>query len=147
TKLKIASALLAIATAIALSLGAAGLEASAAAPPDPAADQKTPVPPTATTPMTSGEPAAERLPAGPLPVPALISLDENGKLIVRIRMTMVYEPVTTFDARGQSAMAYRQAYGVQTITYASPKLKVFDTAAKPVDAKHVLKILKKGELL
>lgn len=141
-------------TVLALLAGVIGLGISAGADDAPAAQHAAQQPPSVEqkpTPRTPLQRAGDRepdelLPSFSAPVPALVSLDDEGALTVRMRQ-MVHEPWTSVLPDGRRVTSYRLVDRLCTGHYNLAKTSVYDTSGKLVEPRELRKVLKKGELL
>jgi RNA polymerase sigma factor (sigma-70 family) len=97
-----------------------------------------------------GEPANGEekinLPKGPAPIQILASIDKDGKLVIKMAVTMLR--AAGVGAAGPNGAApaiarVEQVTKLQSQTYALDDVQVLDTKAKKLDKKKVAKLLKK----
>src|SRR5262249_15904009 len=84
----------------------------------------------------------ELLPAGPPPVPALVKLDDQGRLVVRERQVFV-EPRTEIIPPDKLVTSYHRADRMVTGYHDLTKTRASDTSGKPIDAKQLPRLLRK----
>ncbi len=110
-----------------------------AAPQPPAAQ-----PPAVQPPRAAGA-DDRRLPRGPILTPALVKIDRDGKLAVRLRMN-VAEPVTVMDGQGRTVTGYRTSDRVTTMHFDADRVQAVEAGGKDISAKELAARLKREVL-
>src|SRR5262249_23237791 len=118
--------------------GLNGGSRSAAATP-PASDNSTPPP--MIQPMGAMERNDGRLPIGPVPVQALVSLDKD-KVVVKTNQP-VLQPGQGVDAAGNPVAFYEVIYTLRADRYRRDEVEVYDVHRRKLDTKDLAKLLKK----
>src|SRR6185369_8351802 len=81
-----------------------------------------------------------RLPTGPAPIQALISLDK-GKFVVRTNQP-VYVPKTIVDGLGRNLTFYETVFTLRTARYNREDVDVRDTHNRKLSNRDLTKLLK-----
>jgi RNA polymerase sigma factor (sigma-70 family) len=90
-------------------------------------------------------PAADRLPSSAMPTPALVRLDGQGRVVVRLKVHATrYEQRTGPD--GQTFVVPVSAYVPQSSHFGLDTLRAFDTTGKEMGRQDLARLLKKEVL-
>jgi uncharacterized protein (TIGR03067 family) len=81
-----------------------------------------------------------RLPTGPAPVQALVSLDKD-KVVVKTNQPF-YQPRTTIDGAGRPVTFYEAVFALRADRYDRSAVEVYDTSRRKLDNKDMAKWLK-----
>jgi RNA polymerase sigma factor (sigma-70 family) len=135
-KFKAIAAVLALVSVIGL-LGGQGIYQALAAQPQGAQSPSSPERATAKTP----EQKDDLLPRGVGPIHALVSLDKEGLLVIRL-LNSYFEPTTATKANGQNVTTYELKERVTTSRIDPKGFNVYDVKGKQIDTKELPRLLK-----